>query len=126
MKRLSIISILTAAVLFVTNCSLEEPLKGYSEAEGSFLNELQCEAALRGVYTPLHYIYNLQFFFAVEACTDIWFSSSSDQNAQLDINPASPGVATNVWKYAYKGVERANECVEGISQSPLADDVKLP
>ena len=126
MKRLSIISILTAAVLFVTNCSLEEPLKGYSEAEGSVLNELQCEAALRGVYTPLHYIYNLQFFFAVEACTDIWFSSSSDQNAQLDINPASPGVATNVWKYAYKGVERANECVEGISQSPLADDVKLP
>lgn len=125
MKRTSIISIL-AAVLFVSGCSLDEPLKGYSEGSDSFRTELQCDAVLRSVYTPLHYIYSLQFFFATEACTDIWYSSSSDQNAQLDITPAKPGVGSTVWKYAYKGIERANECVAGISGSPLSNDVKLP
>ena len=124
MKRIIIISII-AAFAFIS-CSLEEPLKGYSEGHESFRTELQCDAALRGTYTPLHYIYNLQFFFATEACTDIWSSNSSDQNAQLDITPAKSGVGETVWKYAYKGVERANECVEGISASPLKNDVKLP
>ena len=124
MKRIIILSVIAAFAF--CSCSLEEPLKGYSEGEASFLTELQCDAALRGTYTPLHYIYNLQFFFATEACTDIWFSNSSDQNAQLDITPAKPGVGSNVWKYAYKGVERANECVEGISASPLKNDVKMP
>ena len=124
MKRIIIISII-ATFAFIS-CSLEEPLKGYSEGHESFRTELQCDAALRGTYTPLHYIYNLQFFFATEACTDIWSSNSSDQNAQLDITPAKSGVGETVWKYAYKGVERANECVEGISASPLKNDVKLP
>lgn len=124
MKRIILISVIAAFA--ICSCSLEESLKGYSEGEASFNTELQCDAALRGTYTPLHYIYNLQFFFATEACTDLWSSSSSDQNAQMDITPANPGVASTVWKYAYKGVERANECVEGISASPLKDDVKLP
>lgn len=124
MKRIIFISVIAALAL--SSCSLEEPLKGYSEGATSYRTELQCDAALRGTYTPLHYIYNLQFFFATEACTDIWSSSSSDQNAQLDITPAKPGVATTVWKYAYKGIERANECVEGISGNQLKNDVKLP
>lgn len=124
MKRIILISVIAAFA--ICSCSLEESLKGYSEGEASFNTELQCDAALRGTYTPLHYIYNLQFFFATEACTDLWSSSSSDQNAQMDITPANPGVASTVWKYAYKGVERANECVEGISASPLKDDVKQP
>ena len=124
MKRIIILSVIAAFAF--CSCSLEEPLKGYSEGADSFRTELQCDAALRGTYTPLHYIYNLQFFFATEACTDIWSSNSSDQNAQLDITPAKPGVGETVWKYAYKGVERANECVEGISGSPLKNDVKLP
>lgn len=126
MKRIHIISILAAAVFCVTGCSLKEPLRGYAEADNFFRTQMQCEAALRGVYTPLHYIYNLQFFFATEACTDLWYSTSSDQNAQLDITPAKPGAGDNVWKYAYKGVERANECVEGISASPLSNSVKMP
>ena len=124
MKRIIILSVIAAFAF--CSCSLEEPLKGYSEGADSFRTELQCDAALRGTYTPLHYIYNLQFFFATEACTDIWSSNSSDQNAQLDITPAKPGVGETVWKYAYKGIERANECVEGISASPLKNDVKMP
>ena len=124
MKRIIFISVIAALAL--SSCSLEEPLKGYSEGEASFNTELQCDAALKGIYTPLHYIYNLQFFFATEACTELWSTSSSDQNAQLDITPAKPGVGTTVWKYAYKGIERANECVEGISGNQLKNDVKLP
>lgn len=122
-KRLIII---IAAALTLVSCSLKENPEGYVVRENFYKTEDQCEAALRSCYTPIHYIYNGQFLMAVEGCTDLWSCNSSDVNAQLSISPVTSGCAGNVWKYAYKGVMRANECVECIADSPLKDDVKQP
>lgn len=119
--------ILTVFMVFLlTSCSLEEKPLGYVTKETFYQTEEQCYSALRGCYTPLHYIYCNTFLYATEACTDIWFCNSADLNAQLAITPAKPGVATTVWTYGYKGVARANECVECIAASPLKESVKMP
>ena len=107
-------------------CSLEEVPKGYVTRENFYQNEEQCKSALRACYTPLHYIYNRNFLMATEACTDLFFLSSSVEDAILSITPAKPGAAANVWQYAYKGIARANECIECIASSPLPDAQKLP
>lgn len=109
-----------------TSCSLEENPMGYVTKETFYQTEDQCYSALRACYTPIHYIYNRDFLFATEACTDIWFCYTANENGQLAINPAKSGVALTVWKYAYKGIARANECVECISQAPLKESVKMP
>lgn len=119
-------TLITAALLCLCSCSLKEQPQGYVTRENFYRTESQCNSALRGCYTPIHYIYNHQFMMAVEGCTDLWFCNTSDVNATLAVTPASCGVATNVWNYGYKGVARANECVECIAASPLDEAVKLP
>lgn len=110
----------------LASCSLKENPEGYVVKENFYQTEDQCYSALRAIYTPIHYIYNGPFLMATEACTDIWYCDSADDNAKLAINPANPGCATTVWTYAYKGVARANECVSCIAESPLDDAVKAP
>ena len=124
MKRF-IIAVISISALF-SSCSLEENPQGYVTKESFYKTEEQCYSALRGCYTPIHYIYCRDFLFATEACTDIWYCNTSNENGQLAINPAKSGVAATVWKYAYKGVARANECVEYIAKSPLKESVKMP
>ena len=124
MKRFFIAVLAISALLI--SCSLEEDPQGYVTKETFYKTEDQCYSALRACYTPIHYIYNRDFLFATEACTDIWYCYTSNENGQLAINPAKSGVALTVWKYAYKGIARANECVECISQSPLKESVKMP
>lgn len=120
-----IVSYISVALL-LAGCSLKENLQGYVTKENFYKTEEQCLSALRACYTPLHYIYNGQFMMATEACTDLWFCSSSDDNAKLAISPSNPGCAATVWSYAYKGVARANECVACISACPLDESVKSP
>lgn len=124
MKRI-LIAVMSVS-MFLTACSLEEKPQGLVTKENFYQTEEQCWSALRACYTPIHYIYRQEFLFATEACTDIWYCYSSNLNAQLSINPAKPGVAETVWKYAYKGVARANECVECIAESPLKENLKRP
>lgn len=85
----------------------------------------QCEAALRALYTPAHYIYCEGFLYATEACTDIWGTWGNNDNARLLITPANPGVGTTIWRYGYIGVMRANECIECIEKSPVDQDDKM-
>ena len=124
MKRFFIAVIAISA--FISSCSLEENPQGYVTKENFYKTEDQCYSALRACYTPIHYIYNREFLFATEACTDIWYCYTSNENGQLAINPSKSGVALTVWKYAYKGIARANECVECIADAPLKENVKMP
>lgn len=124
MKRFFIAVFAISSLL--TSCSLKEDPQGYVTKETFYQTEEQCYSALRACYTPIHYIYNRDFLFATEACTDIWYCYTSNENGQLAINPAKSGVALTVWKYAYKGIARANECIECISQAPLKESVKMP
>ena len=119
--------ILTAFIIsfFVSACSLKEDPQGYVTKDSFYKTEEQCWSSLRAVYTPLHYIYCKDFLVATEAATDLWYLNSSSYDASLSINPTTCGVAEEVWKYAYKGIARANECVECISSAPLRKSVTL-
>lgn len=124
MKRILFITFILS--LFVSACSLEENPEGYVTKETFYQTEEQCWSALRSLYTPLHYIYCKDFMVATEAATDLWYLSSSANDATLMISPTNCGVASDVWKYAYKGISRANECIECIEVAPIKASVKKP
>ena len=125
MKHSVIFSAISILALF-SSCSLEEIPQGYVTRETFYKTEEQCLSALRAVYTPAHYMFQYDTWLALEACTDLWYSSSKLEDAQLEITPAKPGVGETMWLYGYKGVARANECVECITSCPLSEEVKMP
>lgn len=124
MKRILFTTLILS--LFVSACSLEENPEGYVTKETFYQTEEQCWSALRSLYTPLHYIYCKDFMVATEGATDLWYLSSSSNDATLMISPTNCGVASDVWKYAYKGISRANECIECIEVAPIKLSVKQP
>ena len=124
MKRILFTSIILS--IFISACSLKEDPQGFVTKETFYQTEDQCWSALRSLYTPLHYIYCKDFMVATEAATDLWYLSSSANDATLLISPTNCGVASEVWKYAYKGISRANECIECIEDSPIKQSAKEP
>lgn len=124
MKRILFTTLILS--IFISACSLKEDPQGYVTKENFYQTEEQCLSALRSLYTPLHYIYCKDFMIATEAATDLWYLSSSANDATLLISPTNCGVAADVWKYAYKGISRANECIECIADAPIRHSVKQP
>ena len=124
MKRILFTSIILS--IFISACSLKEDPQGFVTKETFYQTEDQCWSALRSLYTPLHYIYCKDFMVATEAATDLWYLSSSANDATLLISPTNCGVASDVWKYAYKGISRANECIECIENAPIKQSAKEP
>ena len=108
-----------ASALCLSSCSLKEQPYSNVTRDNFYQTPQQCEAALRALYTPAHYIYGEGFLYATEACTDIWGTWGNNDNARLLITPANPGVGTTVWRYGYIGIMRANECIECIEKSPV-------
>lgn len=114
-----------ASALCLWSCSLTEVPYSNVTRDNFYQTPQQCEAALRALYTPAHYIYCEGFLYATEACTDIWGTWGNNDNARLLITPANPGVGTTVWRYGYIGVMRANECIECIEKSPVNQDDRI-
>lgn len=110
---------LLAAGLFAS-CSLTEEPTSFVNRKSFYKNESQCIAALNSCYMPANAIYTANFMLVTEACTDIWYSSSTTVDACLDVTPAKPQYGKNVWTQGYKGVMYCNECVECISSADLA------
>ena len=64
---------------------------------------------------------------ATEGATDLPSTDgSAQQDARFDINPASPGAATLVWRWCWTGVRFCLSTIAGIGRSTLADNTKLP
>ena len=101
---------LLAAGLFAS-CSLTEEPTSFVNRKSFYKNESQCIAALNSCYMPANAIYTANFMLVTEACTDIWYSSSTTVDACLDVTPAKPQYGKNVWTQGYKGVMYCNECV---------------
>lgn len=119
-----ILTLLAAGLL--ASCSLTEEPTSFVNRKSFYKNESQCIAALNSCYMPANAIYTANFMLVTEACTDIWYSSSTTVDACLDVTPAKPQYGKNVWTQGYKGVMYCNECVECISSADLADGVKMP
>ena len=115
-----------AIALLVSACSLEETPTSFVNSDRFYENETQCIAALNSCYLPLASIYTANYMLATEACTDLWYSLSTTVDACLDVTPAKPQFGAKMWTYCYQGVMRANECVDCIGASNLAEEVKAP
>ena len=71
---------LLAAGLFAS-CSLTEEPTSFVNRKSFYKNESQCIAALNSCYMPANAIYTANFMLVTEACTDIWYSSSTTVDA---------------------------------------------
>ncbi len=126
MKHLRTIPIIALALSLVS-CSLKEDSSAIVNPYDFFNTEVQIRAAVNGCYDPLHYIHNLKYFIALEGATDLASTDgSAQQDARFDINPASPGAATLVWRWSWTGVRYCLSTIAGIGRSSLADNKKMP
>ncbi len=114
------------AVTLFGSCSLKEDPSYFVNRQTFYENESQCISALNSCYIPLTSIYTANFMLVTEACTDLWYSSSTTVDACLDVTPAKPQFGATVWTQGYKSVMYCNECIECISRTDLADEVKMP
>ena len=121
---LKAIAITTTFIL--SSCSLQEEVESFSEPSAFYQTKAECVAALNSCYHPLKLIYTYKMMLVTEATTDLAWCASGTQDAQLDISPAQPRHGADVWTYGYRGVMYCNAAIDGIENSPLEDDVKLP
>ena len=114
-----------AGMLSLASCSLEEDTSGIVSPYGFFKTEVQIRGAVNGCYDPLNRIHDLRYFIAIEGTTDLATTNNSAQkDARFDINPASPGAATNVWQWCWYGIRYCLSTLAGINRSPLDDSEK--
>lgn len=118
--------LLTTSLVVLCSCSLREEPTSFVNRQSFYKNESQCISALNSCYIPVTAIYGANFMLVTEACTDIWYSTSTTVDACLDVTPSKPQYGATVWTQGYKGVMYANECVECISGSALPEEVKMP
>ena len=125
MKLKNILTVIFAAAVF-SACSLEEDTSTFANSKSFYKNEQQCRAALNSCYIPMKDLYSYKMMLATECATDLAYSRSSTQDAQLDISPANPRFGADVWNNGYKGIRYCNEAITGIEGSNLDEKVKAP
>ena len=102
------------------SCSLKEDHDSFTNREDSYGTFAQCQACVNACYSPIKEFYDVNYMWAVEAATDLWSVSSRNPDPICNISPSQPGYATtNVWTQCYKGIVRANECIECIAAAPI-------
>ena len=84
-----------------------------------FQSVTQITTGLNGCYNPLRTIVQRRDFWEMTdvACDLLSMSGSTVYNANCDISPARPGVATPIWRYCYEGVKNTNDMTEAINRA---------
>ena len=93
-----------------SSCSLKEDPVSYSEADEYYDTVIKCQTGVNALYTNVRAMLNgTGMFQATECASDIMIMNlSTAQNAILDISPAKPGFASNIWQGCYAGIMKAN------------------
>lgn len=115
------------SILF--GCSLKEEVLSNSTRDTYYKNEIQVRTGLVGCYTQARNIYaNVGFWQMTECTTDlISLSNSTQYDANCDVSPSRPGVASTVWSNGYTGVMRCNELIDVLNESTdFTEEQKLP
>ena len=110
-------------------CSLKEEVLSNSTRDTYYKNEVQVRTGLVGCYTQARNIYASTGFWQMTECTTdlISMSVSTQYNANCDVSPSRPGVATTVWSNGYTGVMRCNEMIDVLTESTdFTEEQKLP
>ena len=112
------IFILTAMVILLSGC-LSEKNESYTTTDNYFQNVTQIKTGINGCYNPLRsFLQRRDFWEMTDVATDLLsMSGSTVYNANCDISPARPGVATPVWRYGYEGVKNTNDMTYAIEQA---------
>lgn len=106
------------SALLLASCTIGEKNDSYATFDDYYLNAQQIKAGLNACYPPLRYFYNHNFFQMTECASDLMFLNSIYRpNANCIVSPASPGIAEDIWHYAYQGISRANEMDEAIRRA---------
>ena len=124
--KLNYIVMLFPVLCAAFSCSLKEDSSSFATTGNFYRNEQQCRAALNSCYIPMKSMYNYKMMLATECVTDLAYSRSATQDAQLDISPANPRFGADVWTQGYRGVRYCNGAIAGIENSSLDDKVKAP
>lgn len=104
--------------IILSGC-LKEKNESYTTMENYFQNVTQITTGLNGCYNPLRTIVQRRDFWEMTdvACDLLYMSGSTVYNANCDISPARPGVATPIWRYGYEGVKNTNEMTYAINMA---------
>jgi len=100
-------------------------MEGVASRETSYNTSEQAKAVVNNCYRYINF-QSTNYGLMVEACTDIWYASVSNVDANCNITPSQPGIGSTVWNSCYTGVMSCNEAVECICNSKLADEDKYP
>lgn len=104
-----IILTLCALVPLLASC-LKEEMRSAATSETYYRSVAQIKSGVTGCYTPLRNILSARgFWLMTEADTDLMYlSSSTAYDANCDVSPARPSVATTIWKNGYQGLMYTN------------------
>ena len=116
MKKTFIIFL--AAVLSFFSCSLKENPISSSEADEYYDTIIKCQTGVNALYSNVRALLNgTGMFQTTECASDLMIMNlSSSQNAILDISPANPGFASNLWSNCYNGIMKANNILYYLEQ----------
>jgi len=111
-------------VLFAfSSCNLlDETDVPFPQEETYYKTENQCRSVVNGVYIPIVNIITSNATLAWEACTDLWYSGSSTQDAQCNITPSKPEFGATVWRQGYRGVNLCNDAIADIGKTTAVSD----
>lgn len=125
MKRILYHTALLALAIFVS-CTkfldVDSPSK--FTAEYVFGDETEMFNAVIGIYAPMvgPYLYVGQITQSLNPNTDVEFTAvtnaSTFNQANYNATPNTPAF-NNIWSALYDGINRANDVIEGIENSPL-------
>lgn len=129
MKRIINKNIISAllALFSVAACSLEEDILPFVNQERFYKTEAQCRSVVNGCYIEVADIYHSSFLLMVEACTDLYYCTTTTEDAKLEISPTKPEFGGTVWQKGYRGVDLCNEAIACISATEHVEEaVKMP
>ena len=101
MKKIIIIFLLALSAF--SSCSLKEDPVSYSEADEYYDTVIKCQTGVNSLYSNVRAMLNgTGMFQTTECASDLMIMNlSTALNAILDISPAKPGFASNLWSGCY-------------------------
>lgn len=110
--RKKIIFTLCAMLPMLASC-LKEDMRSAATSQTYYRSIAQIKSGVSGCYTPLRNIMSARgFWLMTEADTDLMYlASSTAYDANCDVSPARPSVATNLWKNGYQGLMYTNSII---------------
>lgn len=121
--------IIFLAVLACSGCKdfLEKVPTDFTSPESYYNTEKDLETALVGVYDMLghEYVYGKWYQFQISVGTDETYMTGVQPAGALNTYQHEPSniYLTNLWRYIYSGIERANQLIAHIDK-PKMDEVK--